>query len=100
MANETEPGMPRNKKPTKAQGKYSKYQARTSDVKATWSAVDEALILVALTNVTDDGAALLFGTTGDGGALVLTIYDGGVPVKLYARSSEEMNDHLRKIADA
>jgi hypothetical protein len=99
MARNDEPGMPKAKKPTSGSGKWTKYQRNYVKGDADWAKVDEALILAALSSVTAEGAALLFGTTRDKGALVLTVCDGDERVKLYASTREEMNEHLRSISD-
>jgi len=99
MARNDEPGMPKAKKQTAGSGKWSKYQPAGVKGSADWSKVDEALILAALASITSEGAALLFGSTRDKGALVLTICDGDERVKFYATTHDEMNSHLRDVAD-
>jgi len=100
MARDNEPGMPKPRKGTSGSGKWSKYRPETTGRTVEWAKVDEAAILVAIGNVTSEGAALLFGVTRDRGALVLTVCDGDERLKLYAATPEEMAVHLREIADA
>jgi hypothetical protein len=99
MARDNEPGMTPKRKGTSGSGKWTKYKARENSGDADWSKVDEALLLAALVTVTKEGAALLFSRTKDGGALCLTLCDGDDRMKLYGRTREEMNDHLRALAD-
>jgi hypothetical protein len=100
MARNDEPGQAKQRKGTSGSGKWSKYQPKSQNGELDWSKVDEAAILIALSNVTKEGAALLFGKTRDGGALVLTVCDGDERLKLYATTHEEMGVHLREVADA
>lgn len=100
MARDNEPGMAKAKKGTSGSGKWTKYQQTKSTTKADWAKVDEAAILLAITAVTKEGGALLFGVTRDGGVLSLTVCDGDERLKLYATTPEEMAVHLREIADA
>lgn len=99
MARDVEPGMPRQKKGTAGSGKWSDYKPNAPKEVLSWSKVDEAAILVALSNVTGAGAALLFAVTRDGGALVVTLCDGDQRYKLYANNVDEMGVHLRELAD-
>lgn len=100
MPRQHEPGMPSTKKTTSGSGKWTKYQANGKPKDADWSKVDVELLVAAIVSVTGEGAALLLSRTRDGGALCLTLCDGDDRLKLYASTREEMNDHLRGIADA
>lgn len=46
------------------------------------------------------GCAVMFGSTSDGGAVVVTVYDGGERKKLYAHSMEETEYVLEQIVAA
>jgi hypothetical protein len=100
MARNEEPGQAKPRGKTSGSGKWTKYKPNAGKDKPSWAKVDEAGILVAIARVTEEGAALLFGVTRDGGALVLTICDGDERLKLYGTSTDEMGVHLREVADS
>jgi len=98
MARNNEPGMPKPK-PTSGSNRWSEYNPHKNGDGPRWEAVDEAAILVALTNVTNAEGALLFGKTRDGGSLVVTLCAGELRKRFYATTPEEMAVHLRELAD-
>lgn len=55
-----------------------------------WAEVDDALIAWLVRTVTGEGALVSFGTTRDGGALALTIMDGGEKHTEYFGAEEDM----------
>jgi len=87
-------------KPTSGSGRWSMYRPAERSAGPLWEHVRDHAILSALIEVTSHGAALLFGTTRDGGSLVVTLCDGDQRIKFYARTANEMTEHLLKIADA
>lgn len=100
MPNPNEPGHPR---PAggKGGGKWTRYQGSACPGGADWGACTPQLISSAVVAVALAGDALLFSTTRDGGALVITICSGDKRLKLYAPSGSMMDTHLYNIiADA
>jgi len=98
MARNIEPGMPVGKR-TSGSNRWSEYNPHKNGSGPRWENVDEAAILVCITNVTNEGAALLFGKTRDGGSLVLTLCAGELRKRFYATTPDEMGVHLRELAD-
>lgn len=72
--------------PNPAVSKYARLSERGAGVPVSWKDVSGPLIKGALAQATDDGCALIFSKTTDGGALSLTILDGARREKLYAKS--------------
>lgn len=62
-----------------------------------FGSADPALLRGAVAAAVDDGNALLFGRTSDGGALLLQLLDGGPAKKLYCTSPEELHMSLSLI---
>lgn len=99
MARDNEPGMPSTRVGKSGSGKWSTYTGRPGGTKtADWSKVSEEALLGAISAVTANGAALLFGRTRDGGTLCLTLCDGDQRLKLYG-DANEMSVHLRELWD-
>jgi hypothetical protein len=81
-----------------AVSKYARLSERDAGVPITWEDVDGRLIKAALVAATEDGAALIFSKTSDGGALSITVLAGAARDKLYAKSVEAAEATLREIA--
>lgn len=89
--------MPRQGKPTKTQGKWSKYTPAPHKAEISWDEVSQPLIGEMVGAVTRDGSAVLLGTTRDGGALVVTVCAGDERAKFYASSLEEVASMMQNI---
>lgn len=63
----------------------------------SWDAVDAEQLAATVHAVTDDGAAILFGRTSDGGALVIQILSAGGKHKLYPSTPSELDQMLRDV---
>lgn len=64
------------------------------------SAVDSKLVALALAAVVSDGAALMFGTTRDYGAVCLTLMSGNDRRKVYPSNVQELEQALRDLVES
>lgn len=64
-----------------------------------WDGVDTALIAEAVSATTALGDGILFGTSADGGVLVVTVYSGGQAHRKYAHGAEEAEVLLQAIVN-
>lgn len=80
-----------------AVSKYASLGAGDSAGAISWQDVSGPLIKQALAATTDDGCALIFSKTYDGGALSLTLLAGTERIKKYAKSTELAESLLREI---
>lgn len=78
-----------------ASDKWSTNLTLSSRGKVTWMDADPQMLLAAVAAVTEDGAALLFSRTSDGGALALTVLVDGAAHKLYPASVAELREALQ-----
>lgn len=60
--------------------------------------IDPDAVRNAVVAVIGAGAALMFGLTSDGGALVITVLDGDDRYKEYLHEGEEINFYLAELA--
>lgn len=67
--------------------------------KCSWSDAGAEDLKAAIVAATEDGAALLFSRTIDGGALSLQILSGAGRNKLYPASVAEINEALALVVD-
>lgn len=74
-------------------------KARNTDP-ISWSSCDARVLQAAVAAVTEDGAALLFSKTSDGGALALQILDGTSKYKHYLADSVALDDLLRELSNS
>lgn len=65
-----------------------------------WEEVVPEALTSAIRDVTARGALLIFGQTGDGGAVKLGVWDGELRKWWYPSSAEELTSLLRQIAKA
>lgn len=63
----------------------------------SWRSADARALQDAIVAVTEDGAAVLFSKTSDGGALALQILAGTERYKYYLADSIEIDDLLREM---
>lgn len=63
-----------------------------------WSDVPRELIGEFVRAIVQDGRGCLFGTTSDGGALVVRVYDGGDADTEYIKPSDDVHATLSDIA--
>jgi len=97
MSQHTEPGMPKGSKRNGAGSKWTPYSRREAKQKIAWDEVSAPQIGEVVAAVTRDGSAVLFGTTRDGGALVVTICAGDERIKFYASDPQEVADMIANI---
>lgn len=64
-----------------------------------WSDIPRELIGEFVRAIVRDGRGCLFGTTSDGGALVVRVYDGGDADTEYIKPSDNIHDALSDIAE-
>lgn len=89
----------RDKKgPTQPQrSKWGAMKWKESQDPISWSCADARCLQAAIAAVTEDGAAVLFSKTSDGGALALQIMAGPERYKYYLADSTEVDDLLREM---
>ena len=83
--------------PNPAVSKYARLSEGHGAAPITWEEVDGRLIKAALVASTEDGCALIFSKTSDGGALSLTILAGTDRHKKYAKSVELAESLLHEV---
>lgn len=66
---------------------------------ASWAWAHPDDLVAAITAWTSRGAAIVLGTTSDGGALAVTLLENGERHKLYAASRDELERLLAQIRD-
>lgn len=103
MARDNEPGMKRGKENGRSgSGKWSKYRSGgTPGRRFDWPSVDASSVLDTIIACTENGAAILYGTTRDGGCAVATVCDGDERIKFYAATVDEFEAQqaeIRRIA--
>lgn len=64
-----------------------------------WADVPRELIGEFVRSIVQDGRGCLFGTTSDGGALVVRVYDGGDADTEYIKPSDDIQLALSDIAE-
>lgn len=64
-----------------------------------WDSIPNQLLRDAICAVTGRGAAIMLSRTTDGGALSITVLDGGERIKEYPRDSDECEATLRWLVD-
>jgi hypothetical protein len=83
--------------PNPAVSKYAGLAERETAGHVLWEEVDGRLIKAALAAATEDGCALIFSKTSDGGALSITLLAGPERVKKYAKTAEIAESMLHEI---
>lgn len=77
--------------------KYARLSESASAGPVGWEEVDGRLIKAALVAATEDGCALIFSKTSDGGALSVTLLAGQDRHKKYAKSAELAESLLHEL---
>lgn len=80
-----------------AVSKYARLAEQSGGSGVTWEEVDGRLIKAAISAATEDGCALIFGKTSDGGALSFTLLGPGAPVKRWFKSVELAESFLHEL---
>lgn len=80
-----------------AVSKYAALAERNATGAVSWEEVDGRLIKAALVAATEDGCALIFSKTSDGGALSLTVLAGHDRNKLYAKTGDIAESQLQEL---
>lgn len=83
--------------PNPAISKYASLDEGNGAGAATWEDVDGRLIKAAIVAASDDGCALIFGKTSDGGALSFTLLHNGPAIKKWPKSGDLAESLLREI---
>jgi hypothetical protein len=86
-------------------GGSSKRKARKFEIDIRRDEFDASLLKAAyvwetLEFVLQEGGALRFGLTRDGGAFALGVYGGDKPTTMYARTEEELEVMFKTVYDA
>lgn len=80
-----------------AVSKYAGFSEGAGAGAVSWEEVDGRLIKAALVAATDDGCAVIFSKTTDGGALSLTLLAGSDRHKKYAKNAEIAESVLHEV---
>lgn len=80
-----------------AASKYAGLSDDASGVEASWEEVDGRVIKAAIVAATDDGCALIFGKTSDGGALSFTLLHTGAPLKKWPKTGQQAESVLQEV---
>lgn len=83
-----------------AKDKYGSLATSSHRGGLTWKEADVSLLHRAVVAVTEDGAALLFTSTSDGGALCLQVWTQSARHKLYPATALEIEEALQLVIDA
>lgn len=83
--------------PNPAVSKYAALSEGAASGDISWADVSGPLIKQALAAATDDGCALIFSKTSDGGALSLTVLAGKERSKLYAKTTDIAESLLHEL---
>lgn len=81
----------------KAQG--NRWQIQKSKQRIDWSEVDPGRLADLVISVSRAGAAVMFGTTRDGGALVVAVYDGDDRARYYCNSMAEFEILVEQLVE-
>lgn len=85
------------RKATSGSGRWTQYNRPGTTGAPSWAEVDDLAMCQLVAEVTQDGDAVIFGVTRDGGALALTICSGDERGKYYAKTGTEMAAQIRDI---
>lgn len=83
--------------PNPAVSKYASLDTGDDAGAASWEEVDGRLIKAAIVAASEDGCALIFGKTSDGGALSFTLLHSGPAIKKYPKAGPLAESLLREI---
>lgn len=97
MAGDTDGPNPGKRQKTSGSGTKSRYAPRISGEPPRWGSVDAVSLVECLDALQSAGDALLCGTSRDGMVLVTTVCSGDERVKFFAKTVEEMEEHLAEI---
>jgi len=67
---------------------------------SSWKDIDEGVLHNVVTRVTNAGAAIIFGVTGDGGAFSVCVLDGESKIREYPHGKGECEELLAALAAA
>jgi len=82
-------------------GRYDRVAASASHkAVATWEDADSDTLWRTVCEVTEQGDALTFSRTRDGGAVTLTVLSGTDRVRKYATGAEEIAELLQLVREA
>lgn len=87
-----------NKERDTAIDKWNRLVEATGRSSVTWNDADPTMLRDAVAAATEDGAALLFAKTSDGGALVVKVINDKKSVPLYPASTQSLHSTLELIA--
>jgi hypothetical protein len=92
---------------TKSNGKasaessiYAALLGASVDRGLSYGQVDGNLVREAVERITNNGDAILFGRTLDGGALTIQVLSGGAPAKFYVTDASELMELLEGLINA
>lgn len=91
----TQTRRPSDPPPRTAKDRWKDLRTKTDLEPIKWSSCDPRALQAAIVSATEDGAALLFSKTSDGGALALQVLSGTARYKYYAADTEDLDDLLR-----
>jgi len=100
MPRKNEPGMPGEKGKTSGSGQVSRYIRSKSTGLVSWADVDGGRLVDMLAALQSAGDAAIFGSTRDGGVLVLTVCSGDERAKFYAATAQEMDAHIQDVTSS
>ncbi len=83
--------------PNPAVSKYATLAEGNAANAVSWAEVDGRLIKGAIEAATEDGCALIFGKTSDGGALSFTLLGPGAPVKRWFKNAQLAESFLHEV---
>ena len=100
MARDNEPGQAKQAGKKRSESKWTKYQPAPRENQCSWDEVSSSMIGEIVGAVTRGGDAILFGTTQDGGALVITICSGSERIKFYGSTEAEISTMMQRVLAA
>lgn len=79
----------------------NRWQIKKAEKRIDWTEIDPGLMADLVIAVTNAGAAVMFGRTRDGGALVVAVFDGDDRARYYCNSVVEfeiLTEQLTELA--
>jgi hypothetical protein len=80
-----------------AAAKYARLLDDAPTGAASWEEVDGRIIKAVIVAASEDGCAVIFGKTQDGGALSFTLLNPGPPVKKYPKNGQLAESALHEV---
>lgn len=87
----------KSKRQAAKDSKLAKLGTGRGDSEADVRGANPELVWAAVCAVMAEGGAVMFGTTSDGGALCITVLDGGDRHKEYCHDADEINYFLESV---